>query len=297
VSTDVPHKGGPILEVTPGNVQSNGAANARATDTLTCHSGKIKNYIITGAATVWINGKPAARVTDKTLHADPSSGEVMEGSCNVIMGSKTVGATLGNPAVAKKACEDAKKTRKYKNESQSEPNNCNQEAGRQVINQMRQNALEGSGKVWDEANDALTESTAYQESLAGQPPEATPTGMSQQGLVDFLGQHNVGAETQPFGSGDPLDAMVPGVAEGKGVFAPVNATELNGIRGAEVPHTVLVTGVEFDENCNITKVIVNDTGKDGQPGCGKAIPADRFRRALLKKASGFVQTKLPVWIK
>src|SRR5688572_9559313 len=89
------HVGGPIDSPASTNVETNTKGAARATDLLTCEPVKIKNFIVTGSPTVEINGKMAARKTDKTMH--PGPGEITEGSPNVEIGGGVAGATLGDP--------------------------------------------------------------------------------------------------------------------------------------------------------------------------------------------------------
>ena len=57
-------------------------------------------------------------------------------------------------------------------------------------------------------------------------------------------------------------------------------------------HTILVTGLQYDANGNLTNVIVNDTGT-GQ--CSRSVPAATFNGALIGGANNYVVTNNPIW--
>ncbi len=75
----VPHVGGPILEGSP-NVFINGMPAARVSDAALCVGSTDK--ISSGSSTVFINGKPAARMGDSCAHG----GKIIIGSSNVFIG-------------------------------------------------------------------------------------------------------------------------------------------------------------------------------------------------------------------
>jgi uncharacterized Zn-binding protein involved in type VI secretion len=78
------HTGGPIDAPASPNVDTNTVAQARAGDPATCAGPK--DMIITGSKTVYVNGIPAARKTDKTVH----KGAVAVGSSNVEIGGAPI---------------------------------------------------------------------------------------------------------------------------------------------------------------------------------------------------------------
>ena len=79
----------------PGRRRSsqNGHAQARATNQCTCTPPAPVNFIVTGAAMVLVDGKPAARMTDKTMHPPP--GLIASGSPDILIGGPTIGVSLG----------------------------------------------------------------------------------------------------------------------------------------------------------------------------------------------------------
>lgn len=83
------HTGGPINEGSP-NVEINGKPAARVTDRTRCTGVNKNDLIKKGSATVDINFLPAARKTDETQHG----GQISEGSDNVEIGGASVRATV-----------------------------------------------------------------------------------------------------------------------------------------------------------------------------------------------------------
>lgn len=110
------HGGGPISLPASPDVQVNVLAAARATDPLACLS-PAPNFIVTGSGSVLINGLPAVRINDLTMHPQP--GPIVLGSLDVFIGGPTVGATLGNPVGAAATFEAMAKGRTSKVTQQS----------------------------------------------------------------------------------------------------------------------------------------------------------------------------------
>jgi hypothetical protein len=182
-------------------VEVNGLPQGHATDQALCAGPK--DFLVTGSGTVTVNSKPAARVTDKSMHG----GSVLVGSVNVLIGGPTVGATLGNPDAAKKACEAAAKGRSS-NSTQQSYGNCGIETTRQILNQATgQNVSE---------DDLLKE--AIQKKLAADSSKPDERGGSYpEDNAKLLNQHGVPAQNVD----GTMDNLTQGVAEGKGVGASV----------------------------------------------------------------------------
>ena len=102
----IPHVGGPIVGPCSPNVFTGSLPQAIVTDMAQCVGPSAT--IIKGSATVFVNGKPAARIGDMTNHG----GSVVTGFPTVLigdLGSATVGTLEGgdlagtNPADFKKS--------------------------------------------------------------------------------------------------------------------------------------------------------------------------------------------------
>ncbi len=98
-----PHVGGPILPPGMTTVLINNLSAARACDMAQCAGGS-PDTIITGSATVYIGGLPAARVTDRTAH----NGKILTGSPDVIIGGPTIdtGVSVTEEPVADEQDDD-----------------------------------------------------------------------------------------------------------------------------------------------------------------------------------------------
>lgn len=75
----VPHVGGPVLPPCAPKVLIGGVAAARLGDRAHCNA-PAPDVIVTGSATVLIEGRPAARMGDKTAH-----GGVIVGHCPTVL--------------------------------------------------------------------------------------------------------------------------------------------------------------------------------------------------------------------
>lgn len=129
-----PHVGGPLSPTGSPNVKVNNLAAMRTGDSGMCVPVAALDTIVTGAATVKINGRLGARVTSVLAHDTGS--KVTTGSPNVKYGGPTAGATFGDAraaAAAKKACEDAAKGgRGGAGKPQGKNMNCGMESVRQL---------------------------------------------------------------------------------------------------------------------------------------------------------------------
>jgi uncharacterized Zn-binding protein involved in type VI secretion len=280
--TPAAHVGGPIVAPCSPNVETNSKPQARATDKLDCVPVGLKNFIVTGSASVEINGKLAARKTDFTMHPPP--GVIVEGSPTVEIGGPTAGATLGNSAAGTAACVAAAAGRASGSTQQSF-GNCSLEAPRQLINTANHSSLTEQQMIsWAQGpNSGMVDKTA----VAAFPSEQA-TMLTNQGIP----------ASQQAGT---TDNLTQAVANDQGVTASLDAAPLwGGNTPAGAWHTVLVTGVQYDANGNPSNVIVNDTGRlPGTGNCGVVYSMANFRTALNAAPAGWgpslVVTKNPVW--
>lgn len=273
--TPLPHVGGPIKAPASRNVETNSLGAARTTDELTCVVVGLTNFIVTGSATVEINGKLASRQWDKTMH--PGPGVILTGSGNVEIGGARAGATLGEVDNAAAQCRAAAAGRTSGSVSQSY-NNCGVESARQLINRNG-NGI-GEDTLLNEAlasGDAGTEATRFASG-----------GTGPDGRENILDSHGVPSHQVSQGLGN----ITQNVAEGRGVITSHDAGVLwNDPRYAGGGHAIVPTGMEYDANGKLTNVIVNDTGQ-GQ--CAQRIPADQFEKSL-RPGRNVNVTDNPIW--
>lgn len=85
----VPHVGGPILPTCSPNVFTGGLPQARVTDKCLCVGPM--DMIVKGSNTVLVNGLPAARVNDTTVHG----GIIIMGLPTVLIGDSGGGGAGG----------------------------------------------------------------------------------------------------------------------------------------------------------------------------------------------------------
>jgi uncharacterized Zn-binding protein involved in type VI secretion len=256
-----PHGGGPINPSGSPLVISNGLAQARATDPCTCTPPAPLDFIVTGAGQVLVDGLPAARMTDKTMHPPP--GMIAVGSPNILIGGPTVGVTLGGGTAATQACQDAASGRPS-GSTQQTWNNCGTESCRQIINQAK--------------GTNLTEANVLDRAIARDQAEETPDphktgGTSASDRQAILADHGIASQLQDAS----MDNITQAVAEKKGVISGHTAATFfnNQQRGT---HAVLVTGMQYDANGNLVNVIVNDTGLGV---CGRAVPLAQYQNSLV----------------
>jgi len=238
--------------------------------------------VISGAGTVFVNQKPAARATDRT-----TDGSILIGSGNVFIGGPTVGMA-GAPDAQKEACKEAAKTRANQSPTQSH-GNCGLESWRNLINKER--AAKGQPPLTED--ELLSE--GHKGGWAGNHPGKHNHGASNaDGRVKMLEEHGIPAETQP----QSVETIEQAVREGKGVSASVHPywhgpqVQPDPDKASSWLHEVAVTGVEYDGEGKVVAFIVNDTALRG--GCGKRIPVAEFDRALEKREPMTV-TKKRAW--
>jgi uncharacterized Zn-binding protein involved in type VI secretion len=272
------HGGGTVTALGDGFVETNSLPQAHGGDRALCGAGPV-DFVVTGSGTVTVHSKPAARLSDKTMH----EGVVIIGSGNVLIGGPTVGATLGNPDAGTRACMAAAAGRTSGRTKQSY-SNCGVETSRQIINQAT-----GSNLGEDELlQRAVDNGWAAGSTAPDQIHKAGGSWPSQR--QPMLEANGVPAEQVP----GTMTNLIQAAAEGKGTEVDVWAGSLwppeYGYKPGTGPHVVLVTGVEFDENGEPKNVIINDTG----PGeCGKAYSRATFDYALMD--DNHLVTKSPIW--
>jgi uncharacterized Zn-binding protein involved in type VI secretion len=266
-----PHVGGPIQPPCYPQSRANSIPMARTTDRATCTGPP--DFIVTGSATVRINGKLAARQSDKTMHG----GAITVGSANVNIGGPTAGATLGNPAAGLEAGKAAAKGRTSGSTQQSYQN-CGVESSRQVINRATGNNV---------SEDVLLDAAMNNGWADREPLRADSGGTSPQTRQSILANQGVQSTLEPQG----MKSVQQGVAEGRGVITSHDAGALWNQPGVTGGHAVTVTGVEYNANGSPKTVFVNDTGT-GQ--CMQAVPASQFESSLRPGRQVNV-TANPIW--
>lgn len=280
------HSGGPIAPPGSPMVVSNGTAQARASDPCTCIAPGVTNFIVTGAGDVLVDGLPAARETDKTMHPPP--GMIITGSTDILIGGPTVGVTLGGSAAAKAACAAAAATRHTPGRARQSYGNCGLEAWRSAVNKER--AARGLPPL---SEDELMQ-RAIGMGAAGADPINKPWAYGATNVDDrkkLLSDPSVGLPVS-WGPSDPA-GIQQAVAEKRHVSASVHPTYWPGATAANAGwnHEVAVTGVEYDKDGKPVAYIINDSAL-GQ--CGMRVPAAAFEGALIPGAPSTVSDK-PVW--
>jgi uncharacterized Zn-binding protein involved in type VI secretion len=281
------HEGGPVA-AGASNVQTNSEAQARGADRADCHGPP--DFIVTGAGTVTVNSKPAARSTDKTMH----QGRVVMGSGNVMIGGPTVGVTLGNPDAGKAACHAASAGRHevdgvdpaghpaHGRSSKQSYNNCGVESSRILINRAT-----GTKLTEDELLDwAIAHGKADGPKEPAQPKTRGATRPDQ--TEDILREHGVESTQER----QTMETITQAVAEGKGVITFHTSATLWDDRSHAGKHALNVTGLVYDAEGKLVSVVTLDTGTGN---CATSVPAGRYEKSLLSWPSHAVITKKPVW--
>lgn len=265
------HVGGPIDPPASPTVETNSRHAARATDTLTCTAVSLKNFIVTGASTVLIDGKMAARKTDFTLH--PGPGKIVEGSADVEIGGPRGGATLGNTDQGEQMCQNARAGRHTPGAIGQSYQNCGVESTRQIINQATGGTIT-EDQLLDEALANGDADTEYKGKWPfRQVDRANSGGTYDRSWPAIAGRHGVGMHTET----QNLSNLGQAVAEGKGVVTAHDVAVLWG-NGQSGGHAITVTGIEFDDNGQPKTVIYNDTGWGI---CSARLPAAQFQQSFL----------------
>ena len=263
-----PHVGGGLVPPVSGTVEANGYGLARGADQTGCIGDPAPNFVITGSATVEVNGRPAARRTALTLHPGPDGarGVLLHGSSDVFIGGPSGGAALGDVGGGERMCQAVKATRATPGRDSQSYNNCGIESTRQIIQRATGSTI---------GEDELL-SEALWHGLAKQGCTTWHCGGSYpRNWEDLAERHGVGMHRER----QTMDNLAQAVAEGKGVITAHDVSVLWGEpnKGA---HAVVVTGVEYDEDGRPKTVIYNDSGQ-GQ--CSARLDAGTFEKSFIKQ--------------
>ncbi len=269
------HGGGPVAPPGCSKVLANGLAMARAKDECTCAGGI--DPIVTGASTVWVGGRLAARLTDKTMHG---RGIMIGLSPNVLIGGPTGGAAVGGASQGgDEACRLAAVGRASNSKRQTY-GNCGIESARQILNHARSSDLTENGLADDAvAHGEADEQPVHDTHFGGTNPEDRQKLLARHGVSSSLVEQD-------------YDALLQAVAERRGVITSHDAGTLWGDASyLGEGHAVLMTGVVFGADGEPVWVIINDTGNGG---CGDLIPAERFFGSMRHRRAANV-TNEPIW--
>lgn len=275
--TPAPHVGGPVQPPCSSLMLTDGRPQARASDRLTC-AVPPPNFIVTGSGSCLIDGLPAARATDKTMHPPP--GSIVTGSTNLLIGGPTVGVTLGNPAAGNAACAQAA-TGRTGGSTQQSYQNCGVESVRQIVNEAT-GANVGEDALMDHAmdNDMATRRDTRDDSGGTSPARRTR----------LLNDQGVPTSSQS----QTLDNVIQGVAEGRGVITSHDVSVLWG-PGNTGGHAIVVTGVRYGADGRPEAIITNDTGRLAADGnCGVEYAPDTFENSF-RPGRDVNVTDNPIW--
>jgi uncharacterized Zn-binding protein involved in type VI secretion len=254
----VPHVGGPVLPAGAPTVLIGGLPAARMGDRATCVGPP--DSIIKGAFPVPISNNPAARLGDQTAHG----GVITVGCPTVLIG---LAGTAGNVRVGTDMCNTAAGGRGSGTTQQSY-NNCGVESSRQVINRANNSNL-GEDQLLQTAID-----NSWANGTPGSPPSFANGGTNPATRQSILANAGVASTVQSSNATNLGLAM----SRGQGVIASLDAAPLwGGAAPAGSLHAVTVTGVEYDDNGNVTNVIINDTGTGL---CGQVVPIATWNSAV-----------------
>lgn len=267
-----PHEGGPLEAPGSSTVRTAFQAQARAGDRCRCHGPP--DFVVTGARTVLIDGRPAARKGDRTMHQP--GGTIAGGADSVDIGGPTVGVALGNVDATDGACQAAAGGRSSGSTRQSY-GNCGVESARQIINRA------GGAPVTED--ELLLESMDYGDAT-WMSEGRYRGGTTVPSVGRILARHGVPSSLQPA----TMANIAQAVAERRGVITAHEVSVLwaNGQTGG---HAVVVSGVLYNAHGEIDAVLINDTGAGR---CSDLIPVGTFAGSL---RHGFPMnvTDHPVW--
>jgi uncharacterized Zn-binding protein involved in type VI secretion len=317
-----PHGPAPIQLPGEPSVLIGGQFAARMGDQSLCVSpAPMPNPIVRGAMPVPIGKMPAARKTDKGTHAGPGGPSEITGPCekSVEIG---LSGTTGNPYAGNKQCLNMAAGRNpppgstapngnplAPNTPGQSYNNCGVESSRQLISQATGSNISQEGLL----NQAISSGVASQPAIGSTVGTTTVTAANQAwfsggtnttGLSNLLTSNGVPATPTAVapGGAPALGDIEVALSQGRGVIAPVDVQGLPGWGTQTGGHAVVVTGVEYDDNGNITKVIYNDTGIGV---CQQSATPAQFQGAMNNLAAqqnangftpmGFAVTNNPVW--
>ena len=254
----VPHVGGPVLPPGGVNVMIGGLPAARMGDMAVCVGPP--DTIVKGSFPVPIARNPAARMGDQTAHG----GSIVLGCPTVLIG---LAGTAGNVRVGTAMCNAAAGGR-ASGTTQQTYNNCGVESSRQVINRANNSNVSENQLLQSAINGGQASGTP------GSPPVFADGGTNPAARQTILANAGVASTVEA----SNLNNLGLAMSRGQGTIASLDAAPLWG--GTTPPgslHAVTVTGVQYDDNGNVTNVIINDTGT-GQ--CGQVIPIATWNAAV-----------------
>ena len=277
------HVSGAIDEVPDREVETHGAQQARAGDRCLCFGGAA-DLIVTGSESVLVNGVPAARSADRTLHG----GVIFGGASEVLIGGPRIGITIGDADLSKTraACAAAAAGRAGGNREQSAWN-CGIEACRTIINRANRSAI-GEDELMDEAYGA---GNARPE-RAGTPRHWWG-GTTAEDREKILARHGV-----PSTRREPdMKEIAIALSERKGVMTSHDKGWLDGGQKMhnDSRHVVVVTAVAFDGSGNMTSVSMVDSSF---ARCSRVVPAEQFAGSFQREKGVIVPMNVtdgPLW--
>ena len=280
--------GMPLTATGAPTVQIGGKPAARMSDFSLCPTPvPVPNPIMRGAFPVPIMNMPAARMTDSGTA--PHVGVILPPCCpTVLIG---LSGTAGNVRVGTNMCQAAAQGRASNSTAQS-TNNCGLESSRQVMNQ----STGGNATEAQLFNQATTTASAARPggniatANGGTWPATQAELLTSSGVPAAAGQANA-------------TNVALAMSQGRGAIANVDAGALwpttHGISpGTGSWHAVTVTGVEFDDNGRAVAYHINDTGPQAGPNCNVRVPAATFEGAMgayHTPGQGLVTTSNAIW--
>lgn len=316
----LPHAapGLPVMPPGAATVLVGGQPAARVGDQSLCVAPvPTPNLIVRGAFPVPIRTQAAARMTDQATH--PGSMIIPPCCPTVLIG---LAGTSGNPWAANAQCQNMSAGRTpppgstdrngnplQANTAGQSYNNCGVESARQIISQGTGSNISQEGLL----NQVIANGQASQPAVGAvvNGTAVTPTnqawhsgGTNTTSIASILTNNGAPATTTTVapGGAPTLGSVEAAVSSGRGVVAPLNVQGLPGWGTQAGGHAVVVTGFEYDDNGNITRVIYNDTGIGV---CQQTATPAQFQNSMNLLAAqqtangqtpmGFAVTNAPVW--
>lgn len=264
----VVHVSGAIDEVTSREVETHGVQQARAGDRCLCFGGAA-DLIVTGSASVLVNGVPAARSADRTLHG----GVIFGGASEVLIGGPRTGITIGDADLSKTraACAAAAAGRVGGKLDQS-ANNCGIEACRTIINQANGTAIREDALM----DEAYAEGNAIPDEVKGSlRKEWGSTNAEHRERI--LARYGIPSQRRE----PDMKEIAVTLSEGRGVMTAHNKGwfDLGPEMHNSLNHVVVVTAISFDENGEMVSVSVVDSSSTR---CARVVSVGNFTGSFLR---------------
>ncbi len=316
--THAPPPGLPIAPPGAPTVLVGNKSAARMTDSSVCAApAPTPNALASGAFPVVISAQPAVRMTDPGTHP----GSIIMAPCcpTVLIGLSGIS---GNYQAGNSVCRRMPAGRNPPagatspngaqlgaNTPGQSYNNCGVESVRQILHQRGSN-------VGQEAllNSAIATTNATQPAIGSPSPgnPGTPVTAQNQawysggtvatGQAAILTNNGVPATaTPPPAGGNQITDYQHAVAQGRGVIGRVDVQGLPGWNQSGA-HAVLITGMEYDDDGNLTHIRYSDTGIGV---CDQRATVAQFQKAMdidtaVSTAGGFAldgmtTTDAPIW--